>query len=566
MMKKLLYILLFIPFALQAQTTYYVAAAGGNNGNPGTSGSPWATLAYAVTQVSATDTIYMQAGTHNLASGVDLPVGVSLRGVDSTNSVIHSTISTDYSWAINLYSASNNTAGNQTVKNLKFTGIGDNPASGEGNITGAIAITNRGSVTIRNCSFRDFDDNAVNFRGDVTAGDGHEADHWCTNNRFYDNIIVNCSKQQGYPNGWMSGSLQIGAQSGMRIYNNYIQENTRAVNNCGYPIKYVDGGYNKDLRIYDNTIIKRPAGTNWNDWNFAIELWFYRGGVRIYDNHIEGSIDIDHVQRNGYDTALVVRDNAFGYSSLPTSSGDWTNLNAGVYIEFGCENIYIHSNTFTNLESPFRFSPRDESVNKVWIYNNIINQIGNVASDAGCNLMNFAGDGYSIDSLFFVNNTVYAGSNGEQYGLIIPEEIFTYLRIENNTFQGFGTRPIEITGTNINQLSIQNNIFYGNGTNSANVTGSPSNYTNANNLTSIPGYVTPGSNFTLTESANARGAGKTNTWNTVDFAGSSWLNPPSIGAYEYGSSPPEEPDEPTVTTNITKELGKFVKQNGKIIK
>ncbi len=43
---------------------YYVATDG-SNGNPGTLGSPWATIAYADTQVSAGDTVFFRGGTYN---------------------------------------------------------------------------------------------------------------------------------------------------------------------------------------------------------------------------------------------------------------------------------------------------------------------------------------------------------------------------------------------------------------------------------------------------------------------------------------------------------------------
>ena len=43
--------------------TYYVATSG-NNGNPGTSTKPWRTVAYAVQQMVAGDTTYVQSGTY----------------------------------------------------------------------------------------------------------------------------------------------------------------------------------------------------------------------------------------------------------------------------------------------------------------------------------------------------------------------------------------------------------------------------------------------------------------------------------------------------------------------
>ncbi|MBC8011474.1 MAG: DUF1565 domain-containing protein, partial [Burkholderiales bacterium] len=51
---------------LASAATYYVAppASGGNNSNPGTLASPYATIQRAATQAVAGDTIYIRAGTY----------------------------------------------------------------------------------------------------------------------------------------------------------------------------------------------------------------------------------------------------------------------------------------------------------------------------------------------------------------------------------------------------------------------------------------------------------------------------------------------------------------------
>jgi hypothetical protein len=149
--------------------------------------------------------------------------------------------------------------------------------------------------------------------------------------------------------------------------------------------------------------------------------------------------------------------------------------------------------------------------------------------------MNFSYSGFTVNNLFFVNNTVYAGSHGAGYGLIIPGDAFNNLTINNNIFQGFATRPVEITGSSKDYLLIQNNIYYGNGSNASNVTGTPTHYTNSGNLTSNPLFNTAGSDFHLQAGSPAINAG-INESLTLDYGGNSVGNPPEIGAYEYGST------------------------------
>lgn len=60
-MKKLIYILLFIPFLLNA-ATYHVAPSGGNDSNDGAIGTPWATWQKAFNTADAGDTVYFRGG------------------------------------------------------------------------------------------------------------------------------------------------------------------------------------------------------------------------------------------------------------------------------------------------------------------------------------------------------------------------------------------------------------------------------------------------------------------------------------------------------------------------
>jgi hypothetical protein len=401
---------------------FYVDIAGSDL-NDGSEALPWGTLEHATEQVqNAGDTIFINPGEHTISSVCHLAPGVSVEGAGNS-SILNMTRAGSWEYGLRLESHAANSTGNQSISHLRFTGNGVTAF-------GAVFIIARGGVSIHDCEFEDFDDCAVTFDGQANGGTDMPT-VWSVGNLFYSNRVVNCCKEQ--EGEWMSGALQIGAQEGMRIYGNYFQETERGGGNCGYPIKYFSDGYNRDLKIYDNIIRKLPSIDAWNDWNFAIELWHWMGGVEIYNNQIEGSIDLDHVVRGDYEYGTRIHHNTFGYDGLPGSSGNWNNLSSGLYIEFACSDVDIYQNEFKNLESPIRFSPRNgDQLERIRIFYNLFNQIGNLNRDNGCNLLNFAGENFSFNDFSFFNNSVYAGTNGAGYGLIIPEWPFDRLSIQNH--------------------------------------------------------------------------------------------------------------------------------------
>lgn len=545
-----------IPIIIIAQSNYYIATAanGGSDSNDGSLGSPWLTLAHATSEVTtANSIIHIGAGSFTETVRSELAVGVSIEGAGVASTTIYTSIGGAYETEalIALVSGTVNTDGNQHISGIAFNG---NDLEGYS----CIWVRARGNVSIYNCSFTNFLQSAVTFSGRVSGGGG-EVTSWCVGNKFYNNTITNCSRLN--VGDWYSGCLQIGAQDQMEIYGNTITQNTRGDSQNGYCIKYWEEGYNKGLKIYENDIIKAPSTEFYNDWNFAIELWNYRGGVEIYDNTIEGSIDIDHVQKGSYDFGLKVYRNVFGYETLPPSSGAWVNLSSGLYIEFSCDDIYIYQNEFKNLECILNFSPRSGDVlNNIQVYYNLMRDIGNTSTPSGCNIMHFAGSNFSVDSLIIRNNTIYSGDHGTAYGFIVPEETFTNLRFENNIIQGFDTEAFTISGNNIDGLWIRNNDFYDNG-DDINISGSPANYTNSGNITSIPNFTNAGTDFTLTVSSLNIDVALDFGY-TLDKRG--YAVPvnaiPDIGAYEYGAQ------APTSDNDILKFNGKTVVYNGKIVK
>ena len=103
---------------------YWVAETGSDVSGDGTYANPWATLAYACTQVTSPgETINIKAGTYNVSTQITVPVGVSIKGQGDTT-IISSTYAGNYeSGTIALHSASGNPVdGSQAISYIKFDG------------------------------------------------------------------------------------------------------------------------------------------------------------------------------------------------------------------------------------------------------------------------------------------------------------------------------------------------------------------------------------------------------------------------------------------------------------
>ncbi len=134
------------------------------------------------------------------------------------------------------------------------------------------------------CTVENFKDRGVIFGGHTNEGASSAPSAYATGNRFHDNIINN-SGGYNLSNGiYGRGNLSIGGQDGMFVYNNTITQNQRPLGYNGYPIKYNNGGYNRNVKIYNNTIVKIPFHGGYpgdGGWDFAIELWETEGGLKF---------------------------------------------------------------------------------------------------------------------------------------------------------------------------------------------------------------------------------------------------------------------------------------------
>lgn len=523
-MKKILAILFLLVSLSGISATYYIDPAGSNSNN-GSIGSPWLTLKYACDNATtAGDVIHVNAGTYNETVQCVLRVGVSIVGEGNT-SVIRSNI-TSTNGTIYASSGTQGTNGNQSISYIKMDG--SNLAAFDG-----VVIVGRSNFTVHHCEFVDFQHGAVLFFGRNDMGSSDPTTP-ATGNSFYNNTVTNCA----YYTSVGSGAVRVGGQTGMLIHDNVITQpdRTGGTGANGYGVKYCGGGYNRGLKIYNNTITVFPfAGTG---FDFAIELWNVRGGTEIYNNTIQGVIDVCNWANSnvGYGFSVKIYNNTIGFNALGAQR------EVGITFEGVFDQVYIYNNRIKNVAIALLFNDGmvdgvTDTQSNINVYYNLITGIGRSGvSNNGLGIY-FTTD-LNLANVSILNNTIYAGVSG------VPLNGFRFLQtgtcsnlaIKNNIVQGFPQPPIYFEACTVASATIQNNLLYGNGYsnvahyyyNSATIT----SLTETGNVVANPLFVNAGTDFNLQAASPAKNAGLSVSL-TSDFAGNPISGLHDIGAYEY---------------------------------
>jgi uncharacterized repeat protein (TIGR02059 family) len=560
MRNTLIILFLFISLSVGA-TTYYISPTGSDS-NSGTSASPWKTLTYACSKVTAAgDIIHVNAGTYNETGQSYLTAGVSIEG-DGPTSLINCTYAGS-SWDGNtlvLSSTAEGTNGNQHIWNIKMSG-----GSGVNSevALSPILVERRKNVEIANCTFVNFFTHGPMFIGCAFSVDTQPTTY-PTGNSFHNNVVTNCSTFQGIgtANGAGRGCLEIGGQQDMLVYNNTLTVSYRSGGLNAYCIKYAKSGYNKGLKMYNNTLVRPPFSGVHNDFDFAVELWNCRGGVEIYGNTMGGGIDLGGdnpapcTDAGGYGYAVKIHNNEIGWDSWQTYS------QMGVDVERAqTGGLYIYKNHFKKLSTPIQFyqgydSRAHDVVEDIFIYSNIVDGVGSMSSHQNDFIAfgNIPVDAYAIiyRRIYLINNTVNAGtgSAGSSCGLRFDfkgpaDNIVAKNNIVTGFGVGFGGGAVYIDGTHCSSLThftLQDNLYYGNGTNGTIVAPgvTPSYDANSGNVTGNPNFVSS-TDFHLTAASTLAintGVATGLSFITTDYDGVTLGSTPEIGSYEYGSSAP----------------------------
>jgi hypothetical protein len=559
-------IIIFLAFSSFASaTTYYIDTNGNDATGNGSLSTPWKSLYKACNSVTTVGSIiHVNAGTYTETLQSVLRIGVSIEGAGNTSIILSHVTGAAYTYGgvptILLSSNTEGTNGNQSISYIKMDGDKLTARS-------AIRIQRRSNVLIHHCEFVDFYYSGIIFLG--AGGDGKPAKTWATGNKFYNNTVTNCSAFitpaiDGLGGYYGDGlwALGINGCDGMLVYNNTMTSTGRSPGLNGYVIKCVEG-YNKNLKIYNNTLTRAPyVSSTPPSYDFAIEIWNNMGGMEVFNNNINGSIDYGQVAGTslpaGFDYYLYVHDNSIGQVNLGTEE----NI-TGMHLEGTATQITIARNYFYNVCSGLfcNQSQANRHFEDVYIYCNIFDNIG--VADGGSDYkgwgINFSEEDLTSNIIDNVNiwNNVFNGHIGARtnvWGIQVPDNgVVTNVSIRNNIVQNFDYAPIFASqspnsNVSIDMLSVENNIFYNNGNSNfplySNIT--PTHYTVSNTITN-PLFVSA-TDFHLKETSSAIGNGIfIGTPVLTDKDGVNWNKPPSIGAYEYpsssGNNPPSLQDQ-----------------------
>jgi uncharacterized protein (TIGR02145 family) len=508
---------------------YYIRTDGSdsNTGLANTAGGACKTLASVCGKATAVgDVINVGVGTFIESQLCVLRPGVSIVGAGVTSIIKSHVANTDGAndGLIELYSSTQNYAGNQSISNIKLDG--DALQGG-----GAIYIYRRGNVSIHDCTIVDFKYCGVVFDNELSwVSPGTFA----VSNSLYNNIITNCHGSGG------GGNVRLTSQATFSMYGNTIDGRTRGMQNS------VTFSNCKAITINNNTFYTldtRPSG----NWNFSFEVWDSWGGIEFHHNNFLGGGTMDlgghYTYKGAYAFGISVHDNNFTIASrqpytpeecIAITSESWQRL----------EDVWIYNNRITNFASGIQvtFGAQAGGVaQNYYIFNNIFEGMG--YTDRSAYVIGFVDQNVAVTSytnINIINNVIVSGANP---GIAIRYDVMgsnTNINIKNNIVSGAFSPAVRFAvadyGGTFTNLAVTNNIFFGVGANYSWV-GIPSQGTLSPVSASNPNFVSA-TDFHLKAGSAAIGYGTTVANVTNDLAGNAYANPRSVGVYEYSAVVP----------------------------
>jgi len=503
---------------------YYVATTG-NDSNPGTLASPFATLSKACSVATSGYTINVAAGTYTDYAQCNLALGVNVRGAGKSSTFINCRVGGSYYFNCRSYGS-----GGHNISNITFMG-GTSASSRSCAAVGS--FWKRDNVIIHDCDFKYFSGSgtgfcleflgALSWSGEVS--DTSPPTTWQTGCQLYNCNFTACDYASQYTAAFRGSCLKD-----MIVRDCIFDERGTG----GYAMKLSNPGWLNNCKFYNCTVY--VDGWDGRDEKLNIELWNLVNNTEMYSCTFN----------NGY-ISLVKGQLMGGTRAFYFHHNTLINMIAN---EFAVPEMTVYKNkiygygTTTNYDNCFGlrvwspYPPVTYFSNMIFCYNTFYD------GHTGSPCIGFTNNNGSVTiaTALIFNNTfnnsgpAFSNSVSSLQNLKFDNNIVTYCTGGCNNSGGLAG------------VEIQNNCFYNNSSNWN--LGSASGQSIANNLLSTnPLYVdTSIKDFKLQVNSPCINVGK-DMGRGYPFTGTTY----DIGANEYGlvdvppdepPPPPEDPEEP----------------------
>ena len=533
--------------------TYYIDPNGSDSTGNGSITNPWYRLSYACSQVTSSGyTIHVNPGTYTDNNRAVVALGVSIDGDHNTPPTINvgyvATGGADAYLSMRS-SAGNAVSGNHDVGYVNF----------DGNLTGtrAVSVQYRSNTVFHHCNFTDFYYSGIRFSG---------WEMWNTvptytrptGNKVYSCNFDNCTQWTGVD--YEAGHIRLQGQNGTEIYYCSFDQRDRATGeNTDIFAGYQNGG----IQIHHNTFWKND--TDGTAWNFFCEFHYSHGGWDVYSNIFNGAACWDAAGQEdlyGYGYGLKFHHNTFQTTSAPALDipvdGEYKRQ---AYLDLESftynDDIYVYNNHFKYCRIGIQYNNNYISSDNVWIYNNIIEEVGNSDDNYsyGIQILNDWDEApRDFSNVHILHNVIDCGANA--YGGIQANLTgdLTNCDIRNNIINGNFNYPIRFNGRSgytpvATNLNITHNVIYGGVTNNLTLSSGISyvggDHDNSDNILGSNPLFVGGSpyDFHLSSTSSPAYHAGYSVGLISDYDGNAWASPyPSIGAYEYGTTSVVVPD------------------------
>lgn len=417
---------------------YHVSPTGNDDSGDGSSTKPWRTLAAAASKVRANEghIIRLAAGTFNETRTANIPTGVTVEGMGKDKTIIKSSLS---GWLINL-SSSSFVNGNQSLRNFRIDGNGRQLDHG-------ILVARRHNVKIHDLHIQGIEDVGIQVQGQGSNLTSPPT-QWVNNIEIHGVTLINTSKD--FPERkHSSGAIMLGHVANASIHDNIIRENQ------GYGIKFLNDGWIKRSRIYNNDIQVPTVDASWT-CDIAIELWNITEDCEVYNNKANSWFSFVRGNKGAGTRSIHVHDN---HISFPSLSSTMMGIEIASLSDVEINNNFIQRGRFgIGLWKQRPDAPA--TVANIKIHHNVI------ADNPGGHGIMLTGNDSDIKNVQIFNNVIDSQKSAITMNPPNSKARINNVHIANNIFLN-SERVLSTmgAGANITKITMQQNVMHRVGTN-----------------------------------------------------------------------------------------------------